>query len=118
MKLLNIAQEIIQLPDYLGMIYVVVFKDTAKYKDNYLNASGVSYSTEQANQQKPWEREKLLRDSAGGLSNYQQSLGGRLTKDYLFHESAFFQPHSGKNPEYILTAPRCLSPETKGQRGC
>ena len=53
MKLLDIAQEIIQLPDYLGMIYVVVFKDTAKYKDNYLNASGVSYSTEQANQQKP-----------------------------------------------------------------
>ena len=52
MKLLNIAQEIIQLPDYLGMIYVVVFKDTAKYKSNYLNVSGVSYRTEQANQQR------------------------------------------------------------------
>lgn len=52
MKLWNIAQEIIQLPDYLAMTYMVVFKDTAKYKTNYLNVIGVSYRTEQANQQR------------------------------------------------------------------
>ena len=50
MKLLNIAQEIIQLLNYLGMIYMVVFKDTAKCKTSYLNVSGVIYRTEQANQ--------------------------------------------------------------------
>lgn len=52
MKLLNTAQEIIQLPDYLAMTYMVVFKDTAKYKTNYLNVIGVSYRTEQANRQR------------------------------------------------------------------
>lgn len=50
MKLLNIAQEIIQLLNYLGMIYMVVFKDTVKYNTSYLNVSGVIYRTEQANQ--------------------------------------------------------------------
>lgn len=65
------------------------------------------------------KRETAKRSSSLALCNYQQSLNlGWLTKYYLSHESAFFQPHSGKNPECTLTVPQCLNPKTKGQRGC
>lgn len=70
--------------------------------------SAQSSGASQANQRR--------RARAAALSYNRLPHHSWLTTDYLSHGSAIFQPHSGKNPEYTLTVPRCLNPGINRQQ--
>lgn len=98
---------VLQYSKYYSTVLVTHRGKTFKGVASYEAAVNVSAVLQQDGRHQPGQSGE---SGTATLSYNQLHHNSWLITHYLFHESAFFRPHSGKSPEYILTAPRCLSP--------